>query len=211
MTWIDLSIPLRDPMPNYPGDAPFSLRPLLRVADGKLCNLSALQMGTHTGTHVDPPSHFVDGDITVDQLPLNVLIGKAYVVSVRGAPAVTAEHLQSAAIPEDARRLLIQTDNSFGAWEKDAFTPDFVYLSPDAAQWVVQRGIQLVGFDYLSVEQFRAPEPLSHRILLAAGVIIVEGLDLRQLESGWVRFICLPLRITGADGAPARAVARRMP
>ncbi|MGC8785162.1 MAG: cyclase family protein [Armatimonadota bacterium] len=210
MEWIDLSIPLRMGMPTYPGDTPFEMKPLLRIADGKVCNLSALQMGTHTGTHVDPPWHFVEEGIRVDELPLDLLIGKAYVVSIRGAPAVTADTLAAAGVPEDAERLLIQTDNSFSAWDKPHFQSDFVYLAPDAAGWIVHRGIRLVGTDYLSVEQFRAPQPLTHRTLLGAGVIVVEGLNLRALEPGWVRFICLPLRIEDGDGAPARAVARRI-
>ncbi|GBC97410.1 Kynurenine formamidase [bacterium HR16] len=210
MEWIDLSIPLKAGMPTYPGDTPFEMKPLLRIADGKVCNLSALQMGTHTGTHVDPPWHFVEEGIRVDELPLDLLIGKAYVVSIRGASAVTADALDAAGIPEDAERLLIQTDNSFNAWDKPGFQPDFVYLAPDAAEWIVHRGIRLVGIDYLSVEQFRAPQPLIHRTLLGAGVIVVEGLNLRALEPGWVRFICLPLRVEGGDGAPARAVAREM-
>lgn len=210
MEWIDLSIPLKVGMPTYPGDTPFEMKPLLRIADGKVCNLSALQMGTHTGTHVDPPWHFVEGGIRVDELPLDLLIGKAYVVSIRGVPAVTADTLTAAGVPEGAERLLIQTDNSFGVWDKPDFQPDFVYLAPDAAEWIVQRGVRLVGIDYLSVEQFRAPQPLAHRTLLGAGVVVVEGLNLRTLEPGWVRFICLPLRIEGGDGAPARAVARRI-
>lgn len=210
MKWIDLSIPLKAGMPTYPGDTPFELKPLLRIAKGKVCNLSALQMGTHTGTHVDPPWHFVEEGIRVDGLPLEVLIGRAYVVSVRGVPAVTAGLLASAGIPEDAERLLIQTDNSFGAWDSPQFEPRFVYLAPDAAEWVVQKGIRLVGIDYLSVEQFGAPEPLTHRTLLGAGVIAVEGLNLRALEPGWVELVCLPLRIEGGDGAPARVVARRI-
>lgn len=210
MKWIDLSIPLKAGMPTYPGDAPFEIKPLLRIADSKVCNLSVLQMGTHTGTHVDPPWHFVEEGIRVDELPLEVLIGRAYVVSVRGVPAVTAGLLASAGIPEDVERLLIQTDNSFGAWDSPQFEPRFVYLAPDAAEWVVQKGIRLVGIDYLSVEQFGAPEPLTHRTLLGAGVIAVEGLNLRALEPGWVELVCLPLRIEGGDGAPARVVARRI-
>lgn len=210
MEWIDLSVPLKAGMPTYPGDTPFEMNPLLRIAEGKICNLSALRIGTHTGTHVDPPWHFVEEGIRVDELSLDVLIGKAYVVSIRGVPAVTADTLITASVPEGAERLLIQTDNSFGAWEAPGFQPDFVYLAPDAAAWIVQRGVRLVGIDYLSVEQFRAPQPLTHRTLLGAGVVVVEGLNLRALEPGWVRFICLPLRIEGGDGAPARAVARRM-
>jgi arylformamidase len=210
MQWIDLSVPLRAGMPTYPGDAPFEMKPLLRIADGKVCNLSALQMGTHTGTHVDPPWHFVDDGIRVDQLPLDVLIGKAYVVSVRGVGDVTAETLAAAGVPEDVHRLLIQTDNSFGAWDKTDFQPNFVYLAPGGAEWIVQKGVRLVGIDYLSIEQFRAPQPLAHRTLLSSGVIVIEGLDLRPLTQGWVELICLPLRIEGGDGAPARVVARRI-
>ncbi|MCS6830136.1 MAG: cyclase family protein [Armatimonadota bacterium] len=210
MEWIDLSVPLKTGMHTYPGDIPFEMKPLLRIAHGKVCNLSALQLGTHAGTHVDPPWHFVEDGIRVDELPLDLLIGKAYVVSVRSAPAVTADSLAAADVPEGTERLLIQTDNSFGVWDKTGFQPDFVYLAPEAAEWIVQKGIRLVGIDYLSIEQFRAPQPLAHRTLLGAGVIVVEGLNLRALEPGWVRFICLPLRIEGGDGAPARAVARRI-
>lgn len=210
MNWIDLSVPLRVGMPNYPGDTPFALRPLLRIAEGKVCNLSALELGTHAGTHVDPPYHFVADGIKVDELPLDLLIGKAYVVSVRGVPAVTAQSLAAAGVPDDTERLLIQTDNSCSVWDKPAFQPDYVYIAPDAARWIVDRGIRLVGTDYLSVEKFRAGEPQTHYTLLRAGVVIVEGLNLRELEPGWVRFICLPLRIEGGDGAPARAVARKL-
>jgi arylformamidase len=207
---MDLSVPLRMGMPTYPGDTPFEMKPILRVADGKVCNLSALQLGTHAGTHVDSPWHFVEDGIRVDELSLDVLIGKAYVVSVRGVSAVTADHLEQAGVPQETERLLIQTENSFGLWERGGFQSDFVYLAPDGAQWLVERGVRLVGIDYLSIEQFRAAEPLVHRTLLGAGVIIVEGLNLSQLEPGWVQFICLPLRVGGGDGAPARAVARRI-
>jgi len=210
MEWIDLSVPLREGMPTYPGDQPFCLRPLLRIADGKGCNRSAIEMGTHTGTHVDPPWHFIVDGITVDRLPLDLLIGKAYVASVRARSAVTASALESAHIPEGAERLLIQIDDSFGLWDQPDFQPDFVYLAPDAAEWIVKRNIRLVGIDYLPVEQFHAPEPRAHRTLLGAGVIIVDGLNLRALEPGWVRFICLPPCIEGSDGAPALGVARRM-
>jgi arylformamidase len=161
----------------------------------------------HTGTHVDAPRHFIPGGAGVESLPLAALIGPVRVVSIQHEGAVRVEELERAGL-EGVERVLFRTRNS-DQWSDSLFKEDFVYLDPDAAQWLVDRGVSLVGVDYLSVEAFAAPEPLTHRTLLGAGVVVVEGLDLSEISPGDYFLSCLPLKLAGADGAPARVVLMR--
>lgn len=202
----DISILISPTMPTYPGDPGVGIEPVLQIARGDAANVSRLSMGHHTGTHLDPPVHFVPGGKTVDQLDLNVLYGPARVVDMtRVDSAITAQDLERAKLPKRAVRLLFKTRNSL-LWDRVGFQKDFVALAWDAAQWLVARGIQLVGIDYLSVEMFGASEPRTHRILLAAGLIVVEGLNLKEIAPGNYTLACLPLRIKDGDGGPARAI-----
>jgi arylformamidase len=202
----DISISLDPTMPTYPGDPAVSIEPVLQIAKGDAANVSRLSFGDHSGTHLDPPVHFIPGGKTVDQLDLNVLYGPARVVDMaRVEKAITAHDLEHAKLPKRTVRILFKTRNS-DLWERYGFQKDFVAFAWDAAQWIVDRGIRLVGIDDLSAESFGVSEPKTHRILLGAGVIIVEGLDLRDIAPGNYTLACLPLKIKNGDGGPARAV-----
>jgi|SRR5262245_19760038 len=204
--FIDVTVPLSADLPVWPGDPAFRLEFTQRMAEGQRCNLSRLSLGSHAGTHVDAPFHFVDGGATVDELPLEILIGKARVVSVPVRDAVGRDHLEGLDLRDDIR-LLIKTRNS-GALRHPSFQEDFVHLTPDAATYLVQAGLKLVGVDYLSIDRHASPDHPVHRTLLEAGVVVVEGLDLSQVDPGEYDMTCLPLRVAGADGAPARVVLR---
>ncbi|CAG0945007.1 arylformamidase [Anaerolineae bacterium] len=202
----DISIPISPTMPTYPGDPAVSIEPVLRIAQGDAANVSRFSFGNHTGTHVDPPAHFIPGGKTVDQLDLNVLYGAARVVDMtRVEKAITARDLERARIPKRATRLLFKTRNSTRSHRVE-FQTDFIAFAPDAAHWLVARGIKRVGIDYLSVELFDAPSPKTHRILLGADVAVIEGLDLREIAPGNYTLACLPLKVKDGDGAPARAM-----
>ena len=203
---IDISLPIGPDTPVWPGDPPVLVEPVARMAEGDPADVSRLALGTHTGTHVDPPAHFIPGAATVDALPLDVLVGPAVVAGFPAGP-LDGDTLAAAALPEGSTRLLLKTGGDAGA------------LSPDGARWLVERGVRLVGADTLSIEPEAAcpgvrgcpPEeqyPV-HRILLGAGVVIVEGLDLAIVTPGLYQLVCLPLRIVRGDGAPARAVLIR--
>ena len=197
---IDVTLPISDKLPVWPGDPPVHVT---RVGDD-LPMLSGLSMSCHAGTHVDAPAHFLLGGAGVDALPLDVLIGPAWVVHFAGRRLLTASMFAGAAIPPGTLRLLIRSDNSDRVVE--AFDPDFVALAPDAAAWLLDHGIGLVGIDGPSIEAYDAPGDPVHRMLLAAGVIIVENLALAGVAPGAYELTCLPLRIAGCDGAPARVV-----
>jgi arylformamidase len=203
---IDITVPLRtERVPIYPGDTPLRVERVSSLADGAAANVSRLECTAHIGTHVDAPVHFLDEGGGVETVPLDALIGPAYVVDARAATT----HLDAAAvdaldIPPGAERILLLTPNC-ALWEHDGFTEDFLAVTEDGARVLVERGVRLVGIDYLSIAPYDDPGP-THRVLLGAGVAVVEGLDLRRAQPGRYHLTCLPLRLHGADGAPARAV-----
>ena len=165
-------------------------------------------MGTHTGTHVDPPHHFLDGSSTIESLPLDVLMGDAVVVEVhKPTGTIGPEELEAAGLVEGDTRVLFKTPNS-AIWAEPhpEFPAEYVSVGPEAAAWLVQHGIRLVGVDFLSVERRGSPGHPTHVTLLGAGVIVIEGLNLSGVEPGRYKLICLPIKILGGDGAPARAV-----
>jgi arylformamidase len=207
MPIIDVSLPLSDALPTYPGNPPFELAPVKRIADGGSSNVSRLSMGTHTGTHVDAPRHFFDAGAPVDRLPLDVLIGPARVVAVDAEHGIEPRHLRPETL-EGASRILFKTRNS-SLWRSREFTSAFVFLTEEAARVLVDARVRLVGIDYLSVEAFKKPGAPAHRTLLAANTVIIEGLDLSAVAPGDYELLCLPLRVAGSDGAPARVVLRR--
>jgi arylformamidase len=181
------------------------------MATGDKNNLSGLDCGLHTGTHVDAPWHFLEDGSTVEQLPLDAMIGEAFVAYVPDVDAIAADTLARLMLPKGTTRLLLHTRNS-DLWKTGVkeFREDFVALTSDATKWLVDRGIRLIGVDYLSVSRY-GDGPQIHQILLRAGVIIVEGLNLSGVEPGKYELICLPLRLHGAEGAPARAVLKKLP
>jgi arylformamidase len=211
MRIIDVSVPISQDTPTYPGDPHVEIEQWAALGRGDAANVSMLHLGAHTGTHVDAPAHFIEGAPKVDSLPLEVLIGEAEVVEIpMDVRAIEALHIDSLNLG-GAKRVLFKTRNS-SLWANGAggFRTDFTYLAPCAARSLVRMGIRLVGIDYLSVEQFKPERFETHTTLLSGGVVIIEGLDLSAARAGTYELICLPLRIAGGsgDGAPARAVLR---
>lgn len=210
----DISVPLSAELPVYPGDPRLEIRDALRLAQGDPANVSALNFGAHTGTHVDAPAHFIEGAKKVESLALDVLIGEAEVVEVpKDTQVITEEFVETR-----STRLLFKTRNST-YWgegnlraDKADFRKDFTYLDLAAAKKLVEQGVKLVGIDYLSIEKFGSAEHEVHRALLSHEVIILEGLNLTDVPAGKYELICLPLRLRShlGDGAPARAVLRTL-
>lgn len=200
LKWRDISIPMRPEMTVWPGDPKFSFTPAARMADGASCNVSHIAMSTHTGTHCDAPWHFVDDAATLDQVDTQVFIGEALVIDLPEVELVRASDLPATALPD---RVLFKTRNSAIPMD-GAFDRSFVALDEDAAERLVADGVKLVGIDYLSIAPFGKGTPV-HKILLGAGIFVVEGLRLAGVGAGVYDFIVLPLPIIGADGSPCRA------
>jgi arylformamidase len=198
MEIFDISVPIRTGMVTYPGDPEVRLERAASIADGSPANVSKLACGVHSGTHVDAPVHFIEGAAGVDKLPLDVLLGPCVVVAAEG---LSVDDVAGA--PEDAERVLFKTPNS-EFWAQDDFPDEFARLGGEAAQLLVDRGVKLVGVDWLSVGDEEA-----HHILLEAGVVPIEGLDLRGVEPGDYFVVAAPLRIEDSDGAPARVLLIR--
>jgi arylformamidase len=204
----DISVPVANGSVVYPGNPEVLIKPHSELSRGASSNLSTIAFGSHTGTHVDAPRHFFEAGSTVDRLPLNALIGPAKVIAFgEDVMSVTAPLLQRASV-ENTERVLIRTRNSAFITDRQ-FHPDFTYLAPDGAEYLAAIGVKLVGVDYYSVEQFHSGHHRTHRTLLERGIVIVEGLDLSEIAAGEYEFCCLPLRLEGLDGAPARAVLTR--
>ena len=206
MPFFDISLPIREGMILYEGDPGISISPALALERGDPANVSLLRFGSHTGTHLDAPRHFIDGAAAIDTLALDVLIGRALVAQVEADRLIEPAHL--AAVPLDGHtRVLFKTRNS-ALWDRASFSRDYVALSLASARHLVERGVKLVGIDYLSIEAFGADGHPVHKTLLGAGVVILEGLDFRRVPPGVYDLSCLPLRIAGGDGSPCRAVLR---
>lgn len=201
MKILDVTVPIRNGMVVYEGDPEVHLERFSAIAEGAVANLSRLDFGVHSGTHIDAPVHFIEGAPAAESLPLEWLMGPAHVVDATAVEGFLDDAaLRGLDLPEGERRLLFKTPNS-SLWERDEFVHEFVQLTGNGADYLVDRGVRLVGVDYLSVG-----DPDAHRSLLRAGVVAVEGLDLREVEPGPYRLVCLPLKIVGSDGAPARAL-----
>ena len=210
MTIHDVTVPISRDLPVYPGDPSIEIVPVMSLAAGDIASVSRLTCGTHIGTHIDPPSHFIPGGLSVDQLSLETLTGPCLVLDTGDLPVITAAWLSSQPIA-GVTRLLFRTSNSRFWHEETTFQTSYVYVDPAAAQLLVERGVRLVGIDYLSIEKFDFERPETHLTLLEAGVVIVEGLDLMAVTPGEYELICLPLKIRDGDGAPARVVLRKTP
>jgi arylformamidase len=202
----DITIPVSPAMPVWPGDPAVQIDPVSKIEAGDNANVSHLSLSAHTGTHVDAPYHFLQEGVTLDQVPLERFVGPAVVVEIPGVNLITAKDLEDFGIAAGAERVLIKTRNSeLWARGETRFQTDFVALSPDAAQFLVDSGVKLVGIDYLSVAPFKQSRP-THEILLGAKIVILEGVDLSAVSPGHYTLYCLPLKLDGADGAPARAL-----
>ena len=205
--WIDVSVTVRHGMPHWPGNPPIVLERSMELGRGDDCNLSHLAMGVHSGTHIDGPVHFVHEAAGVDEMPLTATMGAARVIEITHPTEITPEELSGHAI-QAGERVLFRTLNSPRCWQSEEFVEDFVYLSEQAAAYLAQTGVRAVGIDYLSVGGYRADGAKIHRLLLDAGIWIIEGLDLSAVQAGSYEMICLPVKLHGSDGAPARAILR---
>ncbi|HEY8163947.1 MAG TPA: cyclase family protein [Gemmatimonadaceae bacterium] len=210
--WIDATATL-DPAttPIYEGDAPMTFEFLKDMRRGDPLTLSKLSLGAHSGTHIDAPMHFVRDGAPIDSVPLDPLIGHARVIEI----ADSVQSIDSAELNRHqwhgAERVIFRTRSSMRGWMKSpTFHRDFAYIAPDAAQLLADAGVKLVGVDYISAEKFGAPAPLTHRILLGKGIPIVEGLALEGVPAGDYDLVVLPMKVAGHEGAPARAVMRKM-
>ncbi len=203
----DVTLTLSPTLPFWPGDPPLETELLSSIEAGANANVTKLTMSAHSGTHVDAPCHFLRDGATVETLPLEILVGPAYVAHIPDeVRLLDAQVLETAGIPLGVQRLLFKTRNSsFWAQGLREFQTDFVAIPEDGARWLIARGIRLVGIDYLSIAPYRAGLP-THQALLQAGVVILEGLNLSAVEGGYYDLYCLPLKLAGADGAPARVV-----
>ena len=193
-------------MAVFPGDPPFKKEPVFQIQTGDDFNLTRITMGTHLGTHVDPPAHFIENGATVDQLSLETLVGPGVVADLRGCSQIDRRALEKASIA-DYKRVLMKTDNGPLLLES-SFHKDYVQLTEDGARYLVENRIRLVGIDALSIEHPDNPGSPVHHILLEAGVLVAEGVHLLEIPPGEYEIFCLPLKIKSADGAPARILLR---
>lgn len=207
MKIIDISLTVDAKLPTWPGDPAAVRERVKKIEEGSNANVSELVMGAHSGTHVDAPFHFLPEGSTVEAMPLDVLVGEAQVVELPDdCDVITAGVVSEAGIRPGATRLLFKTRNS-GYWHKPnpVFEPDFVGISKDGAEKLVELGVRLVAIDYLSAAPYHQSRP-THEVLLGANMIIVEGVDLSGVKPGMYTLYCLPVKLGGSDGAPARAI-----
>ncbi|HDD55082.1 MAG TPA: cyclase family protein [Chloroflexi bacterium] len=209
MKLYDISLTIAEDLPVWPGDPKIELKKISQIDNGEEANVTHLSACVHIGTHVDAPDHFLGNGETVENLSLDLLVGPALVVEVPVEGQITAMDLQSITIPEGTKRLLIKTANS-QIWAEGLkeFKEDFIAIEADAAEYLVNQGVEVVGVDYLSVAPFADPAP-THQILLKAGTLIIEGLNLSEIVPGEYTLYCLPLKIKGSDGAPARVLLQK--
>ncbi len=205
MKVFDITTTLRPEMPTWPGEPGPKREMIHSIASGAGANVSAFSMGSHTGTHIDAPYHFVEGGITVERLSIETLVGPAVLLDIHGDEHVSAEQLEAAHLPTGTTRLLIRTRNTERQLlNRDTFDPTFIGIAKSGAEWLVNNGVKLVGVDYLSVEPSHNPGSPAHHTLLGAGLVAIEGCDFTSVAAGEYILICAPLKMLGADGAPAR-------
>lgn len=207
--WIDISVPLRNGMVVWPGDAPFERTSSFEIANGDPCNVSQISTTAHIGTHMDAPRHYLADGAGMETMPIAASVGSARVIEIQDPEAIRTSELEPHR-PARGERVLFKTRNSGHCWKTDHFQKEFIYIAPEAARYLAECGVRTVGVDYLSVGGFESGGPETHRILLQAGVWIIEGLNLEHVDPGEYELICLPLKIIGGDGAPARAVLRKL-
>ena len=206
-TWIDVSVPIRPGMHEWPGDTPFQSKVVADVERGDSYSLTHNRLTWHLGTHIDAPGHFVRGGHRIDRFPLEIGMAPARVIGINHPRLVTAAELRRCAIRR-GERILFRTRNSNVCWKAVRFVERFVAIAADAAQLLADRGVTLVGIDYLSIDPYESTDMAAHKILLGAGVWVVEGLNLSRVQPGRYDLVCLPLRIEGGDGSPCRAMVR---
>ena len=207
----DVTVPISETVPIYEGDPTASIKMESAIARGDAANVTSLCFGAHTGTHVDAPNHFIEGTRRVEDLEIQKMIGPCRVIEIaKEVMAIEPAHLPTL---DGVKRLIFKTRNS-GFWNtpEDGFRTDFTYITPEAAQVLADAAVELVGMDYLSVEKFGSTDFATHKILLEKEVVLLEGVDLREVPPGDYELICLPLKYIGStgDGAPARTILRKL-
>lgn len=208
MNWIDISVMLRTGMVHWPDNPEVRIQRMMDMDKGAVCNVSHMSLGAHTGTHMDAPLHFIKGGAGLETMPFDATIGPARVIEIKDKESIKPAELAGQRIRK-GERILFKTRNSARSWKSDDFDENFIHISKEAAQFLVDRGIQTVGVDYLSVGGYKKDGRETHQILLGAGIWIVEGLNLGRVKPGRYELICLPLKVLNSDGAPARAILRR--
>jgi len=207
--WIDVTVPLKEGMAIWPGDVTIKIERRRSMERGDAANNSAISLGVHTGTHMDAPKHFIKDGKSIDKLPLETSVGPARVIEIKDKISIKPEELKQHNIKK-GERILFKTVNSPRCWQTDAFVNDFVFVTRDAAQFLVDAGVILVGVDYLSVgspmDPDKAMRPDTHQILLGAGLYLIEGLNLTAVKAGDYNLVCLPLKLMDAEGSPVRAI-----
>jgi arylformamidase len=207
--WIDVTVPLNEGMAIWPGDIKIEIERRHSMERGDAANNSAIHFGVHTGTHMDAPRHFIAKGKSIDQLPFNTSVGPARVIEIKDQVSIKPAELKQYNIKR-GERILFKTVNSPRCWQTDNFVNDFVYITRDAAQFLVDAGVILIGVDYLSVGSPLDPErklrPDTHQILLGAGLWLIEGLNLSAISAGNYNLICLPLKLMDTEGSPVRAI-----
>jgi arylformamidase len=207
--WIDISVPLINGMVHWPGDAPFERAETESIAKGAEANVSEIRGSSHSGTHMDAPRHYLPGAPGIDTMPITAGVGRARVIAITDPELIQVRDLEPYRLAQ-GERVLFKTRNSGRCWKTNQFQTEFIYIPKETATYLVERRVQTVGVDYLSVGGFEKDGADTHRILLSAGIWIIEGLNLQQVEPGEYELVCLPLKILGSDGAPARAVLRKL-
>ena len=207
--WIDISLPVTTGRVVWPGDPGVRVDKLLQIEKGDICNTRHLSTPVHVGTHVDAPLHFIDGGDGIETLPIPSLAGRAKVIEIKNKEKIPLEEIENKGITE-GDIVLFKTVNSGTYLKEGSFNENYVYLSTSAAEFLVSKNIRTVGIDYYSIAGINSNLIECHQVLLGAGVVIIEGLDLSSVNEGLYDFVCLPLKIVGSDGAPARAIIRKV-
>ena len=205
--WIDISVGVKAGMVHWPGDPAIEIGQFRDMRKGDVCNVTVLSLGSHTGTHMDAPKHFIRDGETLDQMPLDATIGPCRVVEIADKESIKPAELEPHRI-RAGERILFKTRNSKRSWKSDNFDEDFVFVSKEAAAYLAERRIMTVGIDYLSVGGFKKDGVETHQALLGAGIWIIEGLNLAKITPGKYELCCLPIKVLGSEGAPARALLR---
>ena len=208
--WIDVSVTLQSGMVHWPDNPPVRIERMLDMDKGGVCNVSTISMGSHTGTHMDSPLHFLREGVSLDQMPPEATVGPARVIEIKNPVAIDADELKPHKL-KAGERILFKTRNSRRDWVNEPFDEDFIYISQEAARLMARARVRTVGVDYLSVGGFKRDGVETHQILLGQGIWIVEGLNLGKIKPGRYELLCLPIKVAKSDGAPARALVRKIP
>jgi arylformamidase len=205
--WMDISVPISEGMVTWPGDPPVRILRLSDIDNGDDCTLSALSMSVHTATHMDAPSHFTNLRHGIDEMPLSAVVGNARVIEIDDPVSVKVDELRAHKIKK-GERILLKTRNSRERWDHKPFDESYVFLSTEAALFLVEKGVLTIGVDYLSIGGYGGNMAEVHKIILSAKIWVIEGLDLSRPAPGLYEMVCLPIKIDNCDGAPARALLR---